>query len=161
MISFKEYMIEQSLITEMALPRKIIIDKIRNLEEIINLHLIKILAFKDDINLNRHLSDIDSWFQSIQRLECKGTKNGNLTKELYFELLFSEPFTSKNNTKQVTETISRRLKEYKNLPRTKLQDEEILFRIYDIQKDVSLLLSNRSLEDFKDLYLKKYKEQNI
>lgn len=158
MISFKEFMKKQITINERAQPRKVVIDKIRNLEEIINLHLIKILAFKDDINLNHHLSDIDSWFQSIQRLEYKGTKDGNLTKELYFELLFSEPFTNKNNTKQITETISRRLKEYKELPRTELSDEEILFKIYDIQKDVSLLLSNRDLEDFKEFYLKKFKK---
>lgn len=136
-----------SYLIEMAFDRKTAFKKIRSLQEPINNHLMKILKYKDDINFNKHIKDIDKWFLSIQKINVKKF-NTKLSKNVYFKLLFEEPFTNKKDITSFNKIINRTLKNYNNLIVLR-NNEEVLKLIYNIQKLASILLSNDEFMDFK------------
>ena len=55
----REYVVSRfdDIISEMAFDRKTVMRKIDGLEKLINLHLIKIIRYKDDLNFDKHIND--------------------------------------------------------------------------------------------------------
>lgn len=148
--SFREFINNECQLNEMAIKNKKEIKfKISNLEDIINLHLVKLLAYKDDYDYEKYLNDIDTWVQKIQSYDYQKTNN-KLSRGEYYNILFIQPITDINNTTWVENVISRRLKEYKKLPRTTSTNHEILFYIQTIWELTSDLLSKNQLYDFKE-----------
>ena len=133
-------------ILEMTFKRKDVIFKIQNFQFPINLHLVKLLKFDDKQNYNKHLNDVHGWFIDIQSLKVRTNKR--LTSKKYFDILFQEPFTNRNDVESITNIVKRRLQNYKNLPVIR-SDQEVLNLIYDIHKKASKLISLNALNDFK------------
>lgn len=78
-------------LVETSFYRKELIDKIRSLELIINLHLMKIILYPDDINNSKWIKDVNIWLFECGRRMLK--KNKKLKTEDYYRLFFDEPFT--------------------------------------------------------------------
>src|SRR5574344_668775 len=102
MQTVREYVVDKfkDIITEMAFDRKTVMKKIDGLEKPLNLHLIKIIRYKDDLNFYKHLKDIIQWLEDIQELDV-GKINKKLPEKEYFKLLFSNRFTNETNSKHI------------------------------------------------------------
>lgn len=61
-MNFREYLIEQ------ALQRKTILFQMKNESKQVIIHLIKILKYKEEINKNKHISDIDGMLKNFVNL---------------------------------------------------------------------------------------------
>jgi hypothetical protein len=148
MISFKEFLLERiqrTYIFEMAFDKQTMENKIRGLENPINLHLVKIIRYEDNTNKQKHINDIMNWLDDIQDLDFN-KKNKKFSKELYFKLLFEEPFTDSSNVKYITSLENRKLKAYSELPRN-CSLQETLIILERIQREIAKLLSEDSILD--------------
>ena len=98
----REYVISKfdDIISEMAFDRKTVMRKIDGLEKPINLHLIKIIRYRDDLNFDKHINDMVVWLTDIQELDV-GKANKKLPESDYFKLLFTNRFTDSHNTKHI------------------------------------------------------------
>ena len=65
---FREYL-AALMLNEMAFNKKKMEEKISSLENQINLHLIKLLRYKDDTNKQKHINDIMTWLIDIQDMD--------------------------------------------------------------------------------------------
>jgi len=132
-------------INEMAFERKLVINRIRGLENQINEHLIKILMFDDEINFNKHFNDIENWLYQIQDFDVN--KKGNKLKEKdYFKLLFVEPISDNTNVNYVNKKLKRSLKKYSTLKHIRTSSE-VVYDMYQIHKIIANALSNDEIED--------------
>lgn len=133
------------IIPEMAFDRKTVIKKIEGLERPINLHLIKVIRYKDELNFEKHLKDIKKWIEEIQELDV-GKKDKKLPEREYFKLLFTSRFSDEHNSKYILKLEKGVLSEYSNLP--KLRDEkETISLIYKIEKELAKRLSEDNAYD--------------
>ena len=147
----KEYISDEysnNILSEMAFSKKECEKKITGLEPQINIHLIKVLVFEDDINFNKHINDIVNWLLQIQKLDFN-KKNNKFSKSFYFDWLFVKPITDDSNIEYVTKTIKRDLRKYHSLKR-KLSDEQVLYNLYKIHFKVASLLANDEILDIED-----------
>lgn len=145
-MNFKEF-IADLLLNEMAFNKKKMEEKIENLENQINLHLIKIIRYDDEVNKQKHINDIMNWLDQIQRLDFN--KKGNkFSKELYFKLLFEQPITDDSNNQYIMGLEKGQLRRYSNLPR-KRTIEETLIILFKIHKEIARLLSNNEIFDIE------------
>ena len=146
----REYIVNKfkDIITEMAFDRKTVIKKIDGLEKPLNLHLIKIIRYKDDLNFEKHLKDVKNWLVQIQKMDV-GKKNKKLPEKEYFKLLFTQPFTDATNIKRIQNYEKSDLKDYSKLPRIRSEQEtvELLFKIH---KEIAKRLSNDDIWDIED-----------
>ena len=140
-----------NIITEMAFDRKTVIKKIDGLEKLINLHLIKIIRYKDEVNFEKHLKDIINWLIDIQEMDVS-KKHKKLPEKDYFKLLFTNRFTDSNNAKHIDELEKGSLREYKNLTRIRTTEETININ-FKIQKEIAKRLSINDIFDIED-YIK-------
>ena len=147
----REYVVSnfKNLITEMAFNRKTVIRKIEDLEDQINLHLVKIIRYKDDVNFSKHLKDIKNWLVSIQKLDV-GKKDKKLPEKEYFKLLFEQPFTDNTNSKRILNYEKSDLKHYSNLPRIR-DEKETVQMLYTIQKIIAKKLANDDIWDIDEV----------
>lgn len=147
--SIKEILVERlekTEIFEMSFQRRKILDTIRGFQIPINEHLIKLLRYKDEINKQKHINDLETWLYDIQDMYFLKS-NKKLSKEDYFEVLFNEPITSKDNVSYLKNKEKGKLRDYQSLP--KIRDEkETLTLLYDCQVMISKLLSTNSISDF-------------
>lgn len=150
----KEYVVNEfdDIITEMAFDRKTVMRKIDGLEKPINLHLIKIIRYRDDLNLDKRINDIIVWLTDIQELDV-GKANKKLPESDYFKLLFTNRFTDSHNTKHIEDLEKGSLKKYSNLPKIRSVDSTLEL-IYNIHKEISKRLSQNNIWDIED-YIKK------
>ena len=139
----------KNLITEMAFDRKTVMKKIDGLEKPLNLHLIKIIRYKDDINFSKHLKDIKTWLVTIQKLDV-GKKDKKLSEKEYFKLLFEQPFTDNTNSKRILNYEKSDLKHYLNLPRIR-DEKETVQMLYTIQKIIAKKLANDDIWDIDEV----------
>ena len=146
MQTYREWFNEQTLLTEMATDRKKAEKVINGLGDEIFKHLIKILYWIDDINYNKHCTDINSWLYKIQDIELKPNSKRISVKDYYF-WLYDEFYSSKN---QLNSTIKRKLKDYHNLKRTDITEEELYIKLQELYKHLCTDLSNNKFEDIKD-----------
>ena len=146
----REYIVDKfsDIISEMAFDRKTVIKKVQDLEDQINLHLVKIIRYKDDLNFEKHLKDVKNWLVQIQKMDV-GKKNKKLPEKEYFKLLFTQPFTDATNIKRIQNYEKSDLKDYSELPRIRSEQEtvELLFKIH---KEIAKRLSNNDIWDVED-----------
>ena len=121
---------------------------LEDLEDQINLHLVKIIRYKDDLNFEKHLKDVKNWLVQIQKMDV-GKKNKKLPEKEYFKLLFTQPFTDATNIKRIQDYEKSDLKDYLKLPRIRSEQEtvELLFKIH---KEIAKRLSNDDIWDIED-----------
>lgn len=149
--TIQEFLAEKfgdTIIGEMAFSKKECEKKITGLEPQINLHLIKVLAFEDTVNFNKHIRDIVNRLIRIQKLDFNKSNN-KFSKEFYFSWLFSKPITNEYNIKYIDNTINRDLRNYKDLKR-KMSNEKVLINLHRIHLKVSSLLANDEILDIED-----------
>jgi hypothetical protein len=147
MKSFREF-IADLLLVEMAFDKKTMENKISALENQINLHLIKIIRYDDELNRQKHINDVMNWLEQIQDLDFN-KKNNKFSKDLYFKLLFKEPFTDSSNITLLKNWESRgSLKDYLDLPRKKTE-EETMFILENLHIEISKLLSRNEIYDIE------------
>lgn len=142
--SIKDFM--SNYLFEMAFERKVIFDKIRGLENQINLHLIKIIRYDDEQNFQKHINDLETWLIDIQDLDFRKANN-KLKQQDYFNLLFTEPITNVDNIQYIKNKERGKLKKYTNLKRFKTE-QETLYILEKLHKEMSYLLSKNDIYDF-------------
>lgn len=142
--SIKDFM--STYLFEMAFERKVIFDKIRGLENQINLHLIKIIRYDDEQNFQKHINDLETWLIDIQDLDFRKANN-KLKQQDYFNLLFTEPITNVDNIQYIKNKERGKLKKYTNLKRFKTE-QETLYILEKLHKEMSYLLSKNDIYDF-------------
>lgn len=120
-------------------------NKIKGLQKPLNRDLIKLITYEDNINQQKYINEIMDRLEQIQDIDF-GKKNKKFSKDLYFKLLFEEPFTDDNIFKNYESIGS--LKEYSNLPRKKTELETTLI-LEKIQKEISSLLSRNEIYDIE------------
>lgn len=150
-----------NIISEMAFNRKDVIRKIEDLEDQINLHLIKIIRYKDEVNFEKHIKDIMTWLIKIQRMDV-GKKDKKLPEKDYFKILFLQPFTDIKNTKRIKNYERAELKSYTKLPILRTEEETIEI-IFIIQKEIAKRLSEDDIyeiDEFIKNILKGNKNEN-
>ena len=153
----REYVVDKfkDIITEMAFDRKTVIKKIDGLEKPLNLHLIKIIRYNDDLNFEKHLKDIVQWLRDIQELDV-GKKDKKLPEKEYFKLLFTNRFTDETNSKHIKDLEKGSLSDYISLNRIRTEEETIKI-LYDIHKIISKKLSQNDIWDIEEIILDKLK----
>jgi hypothetical protein len=95
---------------EMSYPKKYVEQIILGLEDPLNQHLIKLVAFDFPPEMRRHFQqEIETWLNRIQRLRMKPDRKTGPFK-FYFDLLYDYPFGGMEvqNTRIIMELISRR-----------------------------------------------------
>ena len=147
----REYVVSnfKNLITEMAFDRKTVMKKIDGLEKPLNLHLIKIIRYKDDLNFYKHLKDIIQWLEDIQELDV-GKINKKLPEKEYFKLLFSNRFTNETNSKHIKDLEKGSLKAYKDLERIRTEEETIKI-LFNIHKIIAKKLADNDIHDIDEV----------
>ena len=141
--SIKDFM--STFLFEMAI-ESIMFDKIRELENQINLHLIKIIRYEDEQNFQKHINDLETWLIDIQDLVFRKANN-KLKQQDYFNLLFTEPITNVDNIQYIKNKERGKLKRYSNLKRFKTE-QETLYILEKLHKEISYLLSKNDIYDF-------------
>lgn len=141
--SIKDFM--STFLFEMAI-ESIMFDKIRELENQINLHLIKIIRYEDEQNFQKHINDLETWLIDIQDLVFRKANN-KLKQQDYFNLLFTEPITNVDNIQYIKNKERGKLKKYSNLKRLKTE-QETLYILERLHKEMSYLLSKNDIYDF-------------
>lgn len=126
---------------EMAFNRKDVESKVTSLSLPLIKHLIKILKWKDDINYNKHIGDMNSWLYDIQGFSIKGNKKPSQYD--YYQWIFTD--VAKNE-----QTISRYIKglhHYHSLQIIRTDEE-----VYDIIKSIIYKLSfDLPLDNFDNI----------
>lgn len=144
--------IEDTPIFEMAYNRKKILDVIRGLQNPINEHLIKILKYKDNTNINKHINDLETWLYDIQDMDFLKA-NKKLKSKDYFLVLCEEPMTSVNNIQYIINKEKGKLRKYKDLEKIRTT-EEVMILLFELHKIIAKDLANNSISDFF-IYLNK------
>ena len=145
-MNFKE-IFYGAMLNEMAFKKRVMEDKIRNLENQINEHLIKFLRYKDNINEDKHINDIMTWLYTIDGYDWQKPKR-KFSKELYFKLLFKEPITDASNIDYILGKEKRTLKKYSTLPR-KRDVQETLRLMENLHLKIAELLHENRVYDFE------------
>jgi hypothetical protein len=100
--------IEEDILT-MSYPRRYIEQIITGLEDPINEHLIKLVAFDFPPETRQHFRrELTIWLDKVQRLRMKPSRRTGSTK-FYYDLLFDFPFggTEVENARAIMDAVSR------------------------------------------------------
>lgn len=133
------------ILYEMAFSRRDAESKITGLAHPIIEHLIKVLKWKDDLNYNKHLGDIDGWIRQIRIIKLKGNKVPKYND--YYQWMISDLIPDKNTIELWIDSLNRyhQLKELRT-------NEEVYFTIIEIMNNLSKDLS-KSIAKNIDSYL--------
>ncbi len=132
------------LIYEMARDRRKAENDISSLADPIINHLIKILKWKDEINYNPHIHDINNWLFKIQRIRLKGGRRPKTSD--YYKWIFEEILGSAND---VTNIIRRELKDYHSLKEIRT-DVEVYRQVQELMKKITADLSDDKFEGIEN-----------
>ena len=147
MKTFRE-LVADILLIEMAFNKKKMEEKIEGLQKPLNQHLIKIIRYKDGTNHQKHINDIMNWLEQIQDLDFN-KKNNKFSKDLYFKILFKDPFTDSSNLTILKNWESRgSLREYNTLIR-KRNEQETMIELERLQQEIASLLSRDEIYDIE------------
>jgi len=112
--------------------------------------IIKILKWKDDINLHNYFNDINKWFMGIQYYKYMNKKRPK--QQTLYELLFEDRIDNLHNLNMI---IRITLSKYNGLPVIRENEQ-----VYEIMKkmmwEICGDLSQNKYEDFEDFYFPKY-----
>ena len=147
MKTFRE-LVADILLIEMAFNKKKMEEKIEGLQKPLNQHLIKIIRYKDETNHQKHINDIMNWLEQVQDLDFN-KKNNKFSKDLYFKILFKDPFTDSSNLTILKNWESRgSLREYNTLIR-KRNEQETMIELERLQQEIASLLSRDEIYDIE------------
>jgi len=96
---------EYADLLEMAFSKEKIEQRVTALEEIINIHLIKLFGVVADDGLRNHWKkELKAFYRKISRMVWKNT-NKTLNANFYYNILYEEPFggTEERNIKSILE----------------------------------------------------------
>lgn len=138
MLYLKEWLAEKLQYTElfeMAETRAQAERIVRGIGDEIVLHLVKVLYWEDDLNKEKHLKDIQTWLNKINRITLKPNNKSIKEKDIY-HWLWDGPF---GNGCEWFERliIKKELSAYHDLPRTELSSEELYRKLERICKEIS------------------------
>jgi hypothetical protein len=85
-------------IFEMAFKRSEVESKTTDISYQVIEHLIKTLTWEDDLNYQKHLSDINSWIYRIQSLRLKGNKKPSNYD--YYQWMFTDVLHDEETTRR-------------------------------------------------------------
>ena len=108
----------------MSFPRKLVEHRLLGLENQLNRHLVKLVAFAFPPELRRHFQkELDSWLYEIQGLRFK-PNNRTGSFKFYYDLLFDYPFggVEVENMRKMMDLIVR---EYADARTTKRPEEMV------------------------------------
>ena len=135
---------------ETAKNKSIVEEKIGDKIIPITNHIIKVLKWKDDVNLHKHQDDINKWFMRIQMYKYKYKKRPK--QQTLYELLFEDRIDC---LEKINKIVKRELSKYHDL--TVIRTDE---RVYEIMKvmmwEICGDISQNKCEDFEDYYFYKY-----
>ena len=103
---------ETEELLEMSYPRRYAENIITGLQDPLNQHLIKLVAFEFAPELRQHFrQEAETWLDRIQRLRLK-PNNRSGTFKFYYDLLFDYPFggVEVQNMRSMMDLISRQYK---------------------------------------------------
>ena len=112
METFREWLIRRTELNEMAIDRSKAEKVITSLSDEVYEHLLKILYWKDELNYNKHIKDIDTWLIKVDRIEIKPNSKKLKTQD-YLNWLYEDMHSSE---RQLEKTINKLSKDYGNLP---------------------------------------------
>ena len=135
---------------ETAKNKSVVEDKIGDRIVPLTNHIIKVLKWKDDVNLHKHLDDINKWFMRIQMNKYKYKKRPK--KQILYELLFEDRI---DRLEKVNQIIKRELNKYHDLSSIRTNEQ-----VYEIMKammwEICGDISQDKYKDFEDYYFEKY-----
>ena len=108
----------------MSFPRKLVEHRLLVLQNPINRHLVKLLAFDFPAELRQHFRrELDNWLYEIQVLRFKPDNRAGSFK-FYYDLLFDYPFggVETENMRKMMDFVAR---EYGDVPRTKTPEQMV------------------------------------
>lgn len=120
-------------------------EKVSGLSKPILTHIIKVLYYKDDVNFDKHCSDINEWLDSISGIKLK-PKNKRLSPSKYYEWLFDEPVDGISTLDGILNRLNR---DYNSLPKLRSK-EDIMNKLYPLYTQLSIDLSNDTFFSIKD-----------
>lgn len=140
-----------SRLLEMALERRVCMDKVRDLSLPLSLHLIKYYAFGDQ-EKNHWLTEINSFLVKISTLRTKPNSK-RLKPDVYYSLLWDEPLN--NGVSALQDTIELlQADEYAKCIRSDLTEYQIYEKLEKLIHKLSYDIADgsfRSIRNYKDL----------
>jgi hypothetical protein len=109
---------------EMAYPKKYVEQIILGLEDPLNQHLVKLVAFDFPAETRRHFrQEVETWLNKVQRLRMKRERRTDSFK-FYFDLFYDYPFggVEVQNMRILMEFVTRR---YDGIRPTKSPEEMV------------------------------------
>lgn len=137
----------KNLVYEMAVNRKTVENQITGLGNPIYIHLIKILKWEDDANLNKHLNDINEWLFQCQQ---KKINKKRIAAKYYKDWIFQDNIDS---FKEFENIIKTSLKKYSKTLKEIRSNKEVWDIIQSIIDQISKDLENFEFDDIQN-YLK-------
>jgi hypothetical protein len=126
-------------IVEQARRRGEVESKITNTADMIIVHLIKLLRWKDPYNYAKHLSDIDGWLKPIFRIKMK---QGFPKQADYYRWMFTDIISNPDEIRQWVSTLT----SYAELPQIR-NDDEVYNIIKNIMYNISVDFSKREFNE--------------
>lgn len=125
---------------EHAIKRKVAVEKIRDLQFPIALHLIKIAVYPHHRAVNHWIYEVLNWLTQISLMQIKG--QGLLKEKQYFELLYDEPLTPLDVIKRGIKSVSKMYKDtkpcIKNIDETAVKIDNELKKFFKaVSKDLA------------------------
>lgn len=133
---FKEYLYE------LAFSKDVMISKFTNNSDNIFNHILKVLAYDDNLNNKKHLREMSGIVRSLQN---KTIKSKITPKDLYH--IFYGNIEEDGNLKQYILDLEIN---YNSIQKSKLSENEIHFRLARIFKRLSSEVLTKSFKSFED-----------
>lgn len=140
-------LLNDTLLFEMAYERKVAINKIRELQTEICVHLVKYFYFEYNRNSDHWLTEIDAWLSKINfiRLKPNGKK---LSGDAYYNILFDEPLG--HGVVAINDITTYLNRTYKDLSKSGLSDYQILEKTEKALHSISYDIANSKFTTLKD-----------
>lgn len=124
------------------MPRRHFINSLYDAERQMNVHLIKVLAFRASSDVRRHWSiEIENWFEDIRSWTIKG-KRERPEPKLYYDVLCDAKFGEPSGKQAVAASVKSTLSRNVGFVRNDLSDEDLLLRIRSWHQKVSVALAS-------------------
>jgi hypothetical protein len=102
--------LNETALFKMAYRRRIAIDRVRDLQQEIADHLIKVIMYSDTMHINGWFNELNSWFDRIQNYRVKNN-NMPLDQITLMNLLFKEPLGTVDDVQSVMNHLHKRMPE--------------------------------------------------
>lgn len=131
---------------EMAYQRKIAIEKVRNLQDTLADHLIKVLIFPHSRSVNHWYNEINSYLTKINIVKIKPHGERFFDSHL-FDILFDEPMGTEED---LTDRIRLIKSEYPRLKMSSITVDQLKIELMNILNNVCRDLSLGEVRDIRE-----------